>query len=217
MSASVGVPVPCAVYTRSDARPFFTFSHWCAGTAQKAFPASLRTRDLRAHDTRQNWAALQRACFLVLVSGDVAQCVSLANAHDKQRVRFLYHGSSYARALATGQSRCLSELEDNFIAMHFHGTLGVFDGRHAFKAAVPIECGIAVLPRRVREADVPTIARWVQHCLQRSVTASVWVTHGGVSYNEASRACRLDPWVRQKQFNTKGPRALPQKRARGSQ
>ncbi len=63
----------------------------------KCFPATLRTQDLRAHDARQNLLAAQKAPFLLLVGGDVAQGVSVAASCPKARSRFLYSGSAFAR------------------------------------------------------------------------------------------------------------------------
>lgn len=188
---AVHVPVPCAVYVRERAGGGYAFSHQCEQSALKFFPASLRTADLRAHDPRQNWAALQRTCFLVLVAGDVAQAVCLANAGDrKARCQFLYHGSAYARPRAGAPGVIASELSENFVSMHFHGTMAVFDPSSRFHAAVPLESGVALFPRVIRETDIPLLTRWVEASLQKSTHSSVWVTAGrGDSYNEHTWQC----------------------------
>jgi hypothetical protein len=183
---SVPVPFPCAVYVRGPTPGLFEFSHQCEQRAPKAFPASLRTSELRAHEPRPNWQALQAAPFLVLVAGDTAQAVSLAT-QGKARTPFLYHGSAYARRRPS--DALLSELSEHYVALHFHGTMAVFDAACRFRAVVPIESGVSLFPRQIREADVPLLARWVEACLQRSCASSVWVTDGGDSYNELTRAC----------------------------
>jgi len=196
----VHVPVPCAVYVREDARrERYAFSHFCELVAPKAFPASLRVGELRAHDARQNWAALQRACFLVLVSGDVAQCVSVASAGEKARTRLLYLGSAYARPV---RSAIPTELHEGYVSLHFQATMAVYGARgHALHAVIPLECGVCLLPKVLREADLPKYAEWVQSCLQRSLQASVWVSPDGDSYNEQTRQCRRPRKASEKNTN----------------
>lgn len=183
--------MPCAVYTRDSSRhvaPKFEFSHWCTTAAvPKAFPSTLTTQDLRAHNAKQNWVAMQKACFLVLVSGDVAQSISLSNVGDKNRVRFLYKGSQYARN--TALALVPSELDDKHILMHFYASLAVYGERYQFVTATPIESGVALLPRTICDADLTCLAAWVATCTQRSLSTSVWVTHTGDSYNEHTGRC----------------------------
>jgi hypothetical protein len=182
---SVLVPHPCVVYTRRVSGEAYTFSHHAQLAAPKLFPPSLRTADLRLHDQRQNWAQMQRACFLVLAAGDVAQCVSVTTAGEKRRTQFLYHGSSFARRRAEGQSPATpSEVHEDFVPLHFHSTMAVFDRANRFHAVVPIESGISLFPRQIRDKDIPLLARWVEACMLRSAHASVWVTDLGESYNE---------------------------------
>jgi hypothetical protein len=140
--------------------------------------------DVRAHDPSANWGELQRACFLVLVAGDVAQCVSIASACDPRRVQFLYKGSSFARA--DSREDTASEIAESHVTLRFFGTMAVFDARTRLAAIVPLESGIALFPRVIRERDVPLLAQWAQNCMQRSLQASVWVTASGDAYNELS-------------------------------
>lgn len=182
---SVLVPHPCAVYTRKVSGEAYTFSHHAQLAAPKIFPSSLRTADLRLHDPRQNWAQMQKACFLVLAAGDVAQCVSIATAREKSRTQFLYHGSSFARKHGAGMGPAPpSEVHEDFVPLHFHSTMAVFDRANRFHAVVPIESGISLFPRQIHAKDVPLLARWVEACMLRSAHASVWVTEQGESYNE---------------------------------
>lgn len=186
----IHVPTPCPVYVKSQSlQGAYVFSHCCKLSTQKAFPASLRTTDLRAFDTRQNWIDLRKTTFVVLVSGDVAQCVSVSNASDRLRTRFLYNGSAYARKM---HEHCSfpSELHDSSISLHFHATMAVFDARrHALSAVIPLECGVCLFPKQILESDLPSMARWVEACMKRSLASSVWVTACGDSYNEHSRSC----------------------------
>ena len=182
----VHVPVPCAVYTRRAPGDPYRFSHLCDQRAVKSFPSSLRASDLLQHDTRQNWASLHKTCFLVLAAGDTAQTVCVANAKDQKRQSFLYLGSSYSR-ITHGATP--SELDENYVPLHFHGTMAVFDKAGRFHAIVPIESGITLFPRQIRETDVPRLARWVESCMARSIHASIWVTDAGDSYNEHTLEC----------------------------
>jgi hypothetical protein len=188
----VPVPYPCVVYIRRSSGAGYTFSHFAESMCVlKSFPASLRTSDLRVHDTRPNRDALGRACFLVLVAGDVAQCVSVDTAECGKRTRFLYLGSSYARRPGPAQAMLAnSDLSEDYIPLHFHATMAVFDRVARFHSAVPLESGIALFPRQIQERDIPLLAHWVQACMTRSCRTSVWVSGAGDSYNEHTLECR---------------------------
>lgn len=184
---SVGVPFPCVVYTRqgSGGHHHYNFSHHCCPQlAQKALPRSLRVSDLRGYDPCLSWTHLSKACFLVLVAGDTAQCVSIANAADGKRIRFLYRGSAFARQ-APEPVRLHSELSEAYVPLHFHGTMAVYDRFAGVRAVIPLESGIALFPRQILDRDIPLLARWVTQCARRSLQASVWVTNNGDSYSEA--------------------------------
>jgi len=185
---SVHIPFPCAVYVRGQSAGVYEFSHQCEQRVLKAFPSSLRASELRTHEPRLNWQALHLTPFLILVAGDTAQGVSLATSSHKARTQFLYHGSGYARQGGRA-GPALSELSENYVSLHFHGSMAVFDPACRFHAVVPIESGISLFPKLIREADIPLLAHWVEACLQRSCASSVWVTDQGDSYNEQTRAC----------------------------
>lgn len=186
----VHVSTPCLVYVKTQSpQGGFQFSHCCASTYPKLLPNSLRTAELRLYDTRQNWTTMCKSVFLVLVSGDVAQCVSVANSAEKQRMRFLYHGSSYARKTMM-LDFFPSELDESSISLHFYATMAVFDARrHALSAVIPVESGVCLFPRKIREGDIPKLSSWIESCIKRSLHTSVWVNAHGDSYNEWSRAC----------------------------
>lgn len=186
---------PCAVYVRDEAQrrgpPEYTFSHFSRGVGPlKPLPASLRVRDLQEHARNpSHLSALRRACFLVLVAGDVAHCVSVENARDRAaRIPVLYRGSEYARRSTAGEGggepRC-AEFHDDYVPLHFFGTLAWFAGRNRGLAGVlDLGCGITLFPRRLRETDLPRLAEWVDHLLARAVQCSVWLTDRSESFNE---------------------------------
>jgi hypothetical protein len=177
------VPFPCVVYSRDRAGVPYTFSHRCTTYVRKVFPTRLGVSELRAHNPPlHNLAPLRQACFMVLVAGDVAQEVSVANRLEK-RSRFLFDGSTYS--LRGGAQDLLhTEFHESYIPLHFHGTLATFDAFNTFHSAVPIESGVALFPRQVQEADVHKLAGWVEKCILKALHSSVWVTGRGDSYNE---------------------------------
>ena len=187
---SVWVPFPCVVYTRQGGQ--YTFSHSCLQQAQKVLPQTLRVSDLRGYEHGLSWSHLSKACFLVLVAGDTAQCVSISNAGDGKRIRFLYRGSAFARP-APGPPRLHSELSEAYVPLHFHGTMAVYDRFSGVRAVIPLESGIALFPRQILDKDIPLLARWVTQCVRRSLQASVWVTNHGDSYSESSLLLRQKP------------------------
>ena len=178
------VPFPCVVYTRDRPDRPYVFSHYHDSHVLKKLPPSLRVRDLRAWEPKHNHQGMQNACFLVLVAGDVAQCVSLSNSTEK-RVRFLYTGSRYAQKGSDPPDLLPTEFHDNSVLLRFYGTMAAYDtASSGFHSLVPIESGVALLPREIRESHLPTICSWVSSCVQKNITTSVWVTELGHSYNE---------------------------------
>lgn len=184
---SVWVPFPCVVYTKDGSRGHYSFSHCCHQQAQKSLPRTLRVSDLREYDPAHSWKQLCKTAFLVLVTGDTAQCVSLTDAGDAKRIQFLYRGSAFSRP-APGLPVLHTELSEGYVPLHFHGTMTVYDRFTGIRAVIPIESGISLFPRKITAADIPLLSRWVTHCARRSLQASVWVTDSGDSYGESSLA-----------------------------
>jgi len=182
------VHIPCAVYVREGQR--YRFSHYCRPQPpRKALPGSLRVRDLQEYARQPPFlAALRKACFLVLVAGDVAQCVSVDNAGEHaQRVRFLYRGSEYARR-APDRPSTGGEFHEDYVALSFHTTLAFYGMREGLLSVRELESGIALFPRVICERDLPTLARWTDHNLAKAVHGGVWLSEGSESYNEHSSA-----------------------------
>jgi hypothetical protein len=187
---SVHVPFPCVVYTRHGSSGMYRFSHHCVQQVLKYFPASLRTSDLRTHNPRMNLSLLHKTCFLLLVGDDTAQGVSISSADCKSRTSFLYHGSSYARKTCSGpQDTFISDFSENYVSLHFHSTMAVFDKMGKFHSVVPIESGVALFPRQMHEKDISKLSKWIESCALKSAHSSVWMTFNGDSYNEFSLEC----------------------------
>ena len=188
------LPFPCAVYVktlsrRASCNSEYEFSHYCRTFIPKAFPQSLRVRDLQHSQTNPMafHTLMRKACFLVLVAGDVAQCVSVENAQDsRQRTRFLFRGSCYA---STERRPQCSEFHEDYIPLHFYATLASFKEGHLTSVS-DLECGIALFPKCIREVDLQAISRWVDHNIGKSVHGSTWATNKSESYSEHTRAIR---------------------------
>jgi hypothetical protein len=200
MAKSVAVPFPCVVYSRSRAGAPYVYSHSCSSSVSKAVPSSLRVQDLLAFNPNHNWKSLRGACFLVLVAGDTAQAICVANAGEKTRQSFLYTGSRFARPSEDSKDgptkRLSSEFQDGHIPLHFYSTLSSFDAKGRWVDTTPVECGIALLPHTLLERDVVNISRWVENNLLKSMHTSVWLSERGHSYNEWTRSLRSVQSVR---------------------
>jgi hypothetical protein len=184
------VPFPCVVYTRSIANTPYVYSHACSQSIKKTVPASLRVQDLKLQGHAHNWETMRRACFLVLVAGDTAQCISVAN-HLERRTPFLYQGSKYSRASEERSTAMFpSEFQAGHVPMHFYSTLSFFDGRGRLGVTAAVECGITLLPNTLLERDLTNITRWVENNLLKSMRTSVWFTDRGASYCELTRSIR---------------------------
>jgi hypothetical protein len=150
-------------------------------------PESLRVKDLTMQPQQSNWSALRKACFLVLVAGDTAQCVSVSNVQER-RTTFLYHGSEYARqkhACEQGPT----EIQDDYIPLEFYATMSWFT-RGCLSCIAPLESGMVLFPRTITEKLLPRLASWVETSITKSIHTSVWVTDTGDSYNEHTRQIR---------------------------
>lgn len=192
------LPFPCVVYTKKNKPGHhneYEFSHYCSSSVLKKIPRSLRVRDLHEHaHTNPSWLqTLQKTCFMVLVAGDVGQCVCSSNTREK-RNRFLYRGSGYTlpNSSKSHNGRGFSEFNDDYIPLHFYSTLAMFS-EGVLCSVADLECGLALFPRIIRDSDIETLGRWVDHNLVKSVHGSVWVTHQSDSYNEHTKTIQRKP------------------------
>ena len=147
-------------------------------------PRSMRVAHLQELAQKQKLATtLRKSTFLILVAGDVAQCISTANI-DEKRTRFLYRGSAYAK---TSSQPICSDLHKDFIPLYFFSSLTAFS-QGTPVGVTHLESGIALFPRSISERDLPTLARWVTHNITKMVHTSVWITEGLACYNEHTLA-----------------------------
>jgi hypothetical protein len=122
-----------------------------------------------------------------MVSGDVAQCITVSNTRET-RTRFLYSGSQYSNKFPEPHfKRECSEFHDSYVPLHFFSTLAAFTNG-TLTSVSELECGIALFPKIIREGDLDTLARWVDHNLGKSLHGSVWATNDSCSYNEFTLA-----------------------------
>lgn len=192
------IPFPCAVYIRSPGQAArFLFSHFCEpAPIHKAFPCSLHARDVQAfHHARLADGggaepAMRRACFLVLVSGDTAQCVSVANACER-RQPFLFRGSRYdARGPVSPAPAYPSEFHADYVPVHLSSTLAVFE-RHRLTAVADVECGLALFPVAIQERDIRWLAAWMDRLITKAARTSTWVSAETLlAYDETTLSLR---------------------------
>ncbi len=181
-------PFPCVVYRKHSRGQEFVYSHQCANSVSKHYPASLSVRDLQDyHHTQCRGAArgshpMLRAYFIILVSGDVAQGVSTENVRANRR-RFLFEGSRYSRSLP--DAHMPTEIDREYIPMRFYSTLAVFGGnRLCLSSVVDVECSMVVLPKTICEHQLPRLAEWIRRPISRSITTSAWLTDNLQCFHE---------------------------------
>jgi len=188
-------PFPCAVYlkTPNSHRNEFVFSHLCSNSVVKYHPRSLRVRDIQEywykiseHETRASYPMI-RTHFVVLVSGDVAEAVSVENAK-RPRNRFLFQGSRFCKRkqqeVNSIHADFSSEVSSTHITMRFYGSLSFF--RSAQLASIlDIECAMVLLPKVLHADKIPLFAEWVERAIKKSMLTSAWVTDGTIcAYRE---------------------------------
>ena len=173
------------VYTRDAAGAVYKFSHACPTHVPKSLPRSLRVQDLQEFTPRSAEFAkgLMGTAFLVLVAGDRAQCVSVANIRER-RIPFLFKGSCYERA--AGNSKECSEIDDKYVSLYFYSTISTFTQGYR-PSMVPLENGLVLFPKHLKERDIPRLAKWVRHHVEKTIYQSLWVANG-VVYNEHTLA-----------------------------
>jgi hypothetical protein len=189
------VPFPCVVYQRDRAGVPYQFSHFCDHFVVKKIPGSLSVTDLREHDHLINWNMLRNACFLVLVAGDVGQCISVSSAGEK-RPHFLFHGSKYSKIDKDVKLNFLTEFHEGFVPVILFGTLSSFDKRGRYRSTIPLEAAVCLFPKVITESEIPKLTKWIESAILKSIHSSVWITDLGSSYNEhtlreSTRGCRV--------------------------
>jgi len=122
---------------------------------------------------------MQKATFLVLVAGDKAQCVSLANWKEN-RTKFLYHGSPYSKSIS--YPVISEELASDHIPMQFFSTMACFQSEK-FSCVIPFHSMFLILPKTLEEREFPHYFHLLENFIDKSLKDSVWITERG-SYNE---------------------------------
>ena len=122
---------------------------------------------------------MQKAVFLVLVAGDKAQCISLANWKEK-RTMFLYHGSEYSKAISIAQPS--EEITSDYISMQFFCTMACFHGGK-LNEVVPFPSMFYVIPKILEEKEFACHFHYLENYISKTLADSIWMTERGV-YNE---------------------------------
>ncbi len=177
------VPFPCVVYKRERSSVPYRFSHFCDSHVPKRFPASLSVTDLLGHDPLTNWNVLRKACFLVLVAGDVARCISVSLPPEKCPP-FLFQGSRYSKIGSNVKDEYVTEFHEGYAPILLFGTLCSFDSKGRYRSTIPLESAVCLFPKRIVESDIPKLSKWIESAILKSIHSSVWITDSGSSYNE---------------------------------
>jgi len=122
---------------------------------------------------------MQRAAFLVLVAGDKAQCVSLANWRDV-RTMFLFPGSEYSRSISA--VHVSEEISSDYIPMQFFSTMACFKVEKLTEV-VPFHSMFFVLPKILEERDFARYFHNLENHITKTLRDSIWITERGI-YNE---------------------------------
>jgi hypothetical protein len=142
-------PFPCVVYTKRPSTGEYVFSHYCNTRVPKSMPRSMRVAHMQEFaQTPKFSTTLSKSVFLVLVAGDVAQCITATNTGEK-RTRFLYRGSTYSRPPACTPPPC-SDFNRDYIPLHFFSSLTTFL-KGTPVGVTHLEAGISLFPRSIRD------------------------------------------------------------------
>lgn len=115
---------PCLVYEKKRPHMPYVFSHVSAcGVFYKPFPVDLSVSALLKYKEQ----TVSHLCFqqvaMVLVSGDVARCITL-NQKPEQSLQFLFYKSEYSQQKFL--PKCV-EINDAFIEVEFKSTLACYE------------------------------------------------------------------------------------------
>lgn len=193
-------PFPCVVYVRQASQPsMYEFSHDTQTTVIKSFPPTLKVSDLHKFALKgpHMLHVMRKTCFLVLVAGDTAQCVSACNTKDS-RTPFLYNGSQYTphhQPPCKTRTQC-SDVQEDYIQLRFYSTLAAYSN-HGLDGVSHLESGIILFPKRIHERDLPILGQWVDHNITKALACSVWMDSiQKQSYNEQTHAIHLSKKTR---------------------
>jgi len=179
------VPFDCLVYKREKPSDPYVFYHYSSTHVRKLYPNSLKVSDIQKLDQTRNWAAVRSACFIVLVAGDTAQCISLSTINEK-RTHFLYHGSVYDTFIKE-QMPLHSEFCENYVPFRTFSTLCTFTGEaNRYQSTISFESTLSLFPRQIREKDIQALGKWAENGLQKAMHSNVWLANDGTTYNERS-------------------------------
>jgi hypothetical protein len=181
------VPWQHAVYTRSNAREAYTFSHASTTSVGKSFPQSLsvpclcQTRDIY----RINLETLRNATVLVLVTGGWAVHVSveafLDNNYSIDRLP-LRRYDHLCRMGCVDSAEC-AELTKAYRALKYHCTMASYDAgvEHAWRlqSVVPMLSDIVILPRLLDDSRLKTVISSLCRATRKSLRDSLIVAGNG--------------------------------------
>lgn len=179
----VAVPVLCAVYRRRDAQEPYRFSHLWRTEYHKPVPETLAVTDLRhfSHDMCMCGQGHMRAPVLVLVSGDSADVLTLANwTERRQPVRYS------PESFPASPPRHGADMDGGFVLVPCFSTLCFFElgeGVWRLRSTLALQGDCVPVP--------PVLAHWqlgwlrgaLQGVMQRARRTGAWLV-GATGYSE---------------------------------
>jgi hypothetical protein len=184
---------PCAVYTRQKPANPFVFSHFIDSKITKIFPNTLSVGNIKQWQVKDRHAyqyLATRTPVIILVCGDTARAFAITPTAN-ENTPFLFFGSMYGNSKNIKGTPQISELHDNYTAMKFQSTLAIwslhgdFEGMHAFPSC------ITIMPRVLRESDIPALQKNMLHCIQKCLRDSMWSCGGMSLYREDTLQIKL--------------------------
>ncbi len=199
-----------AVYTRSNQRELFTFSHTGVSAVSKSFPRSLSVPCLAkvASIRAENLERLRSTPVLVLVTGGWAIHISIeafqsllgtspktphpgykAGALDRLPMERYDHLN---RLGATDTAKC-DELTENYRALQYHCTMASYEAGddHAWKlcSVATVLSDVVILPKFLDENRLGAVMSSFCRATRKALRDSVWLAGETRVREEALGGC----------------------------
>ena len=160
----------------------------CVRQFQKDLPKSLCAEDLRGVSSSGELARAMRAPIIVLVAGDVGQQIS-SGRDFHSGARFLYLGSEFDRHRAEWHPN--GDVSQDFVDLVFYSSVTLFAQRRQGgpwlpSCTVPMQSGVVLLPRVLRETQLHRFTRWFENALRKSTADSMWLVQRGAAVDAYS-------------------------------
>ena len=187
-----------AVYTRPDARSFYTLKHLSRVRYTKAVPSTLRVSDLTQHAIdKRRYGNFTRSTMLVFVTGDTMTTWCVADGAERptsvaKKQKFTHNPALYPKSPFPCGPTGGGELQAGYRFMVVYSSLSWFvrdpsDASYRFSSISSYPSGYAVLPVELHPTQIETLQQQLMRIAKKSISACAWVA-GDLSYNEETGA-----------------------------